>query len=77
MAKASISYHLDLVMTVQIITATCVLHIYCLLHDEFDDGYFLPGHADGGGDDGSEQQGPPDDGAAQKMVHLMNIVTTH
>lgn len=70
--------HLDLVMAVQIITATCVLHNYCLLHDDFDDGYFLPGHADGGGaDDGSEQQGPPDHGAAQKRVHLMNIVTAH
>ena len=66
--------HLDLV---QIITATCVLHNYCLVHDDFDDGYFLPGHADGGGDDGSEQQGPPDHGAAQKRVHLMNIVTAH
>ena len=55
----------------QIITATCVLHNYCLLHDDFDDGYLLPGHADGGGDgDGIEQQGPPDHGAAQKRVHL-------
>lgn len=39
--------HLDLVMAVQIITASCVLHNYCLLHDDFDDGYFPPGHADG------------------------------
>ena len=62
-------------MAVQIITATCALHNYCLLHDDLDDGYLLPGHADGGGDDdGSEQQGPPDHGAAQKRVHLMNIM---
>ena len=68
--------HLDLVMAVQITTATCVLHNYCLLHDDFHDGYLLPVHADGGGDDdGSEQQGPPDHEAAQKRVHLMNIVT--
>jgi len=46
-----------------------------LLHDDFYDGYFLPGHADGGGDDGSELQGPPGHGAAQKRVQLMNIVS--
>ena len=70
--------HLDLVMAVQTVTATCVLHNYYLLRGDFDDGYLLPGHADGGrDDDGSEQQGPPDHGAAQKRVHLMNIVTAH
>lgn len=40
---------LDLVIAVQIISAACVLHNYCLLHDDFDVGYFLPDHADGGG----------------------------
>ncbi|CAH3168072.1 unnamed protein product, partial [Pocillopora meandrina] len=58
--------HLDLVMAVKIITATCVLHNFCLLYDDFDDGYFLPGHADGIEDGGSEQREPPDHGAAQK-----------
>ena len=58
--------HLDLVIAVQIITATCGLHNYCLLHDD----------SDGGGDDDkSEQQGPLDHGPAQKRVHLVNIVT--
>ena len=57
--------HLDLVIAVQIITATCG-----------DDGYLLLGDADGGGDDDkSEQQGPLDHGPAQKKVHLINIVT--
>ena len=66
-------------MAVQIITAACVLHNFCLLHDDFDDGYFLPNGDDGcdGGDDRDEQQEPPDHGAAQKRLHLMNIVTGH
>lgn len=47
-----------------------------LLHDDFDDGYLLLGHSNGGGDDDkSEQQGPLDHGPAQKRVHLINIVT--
>lgn len=63
-------------MAVQIITAACVLHNYCLLHDDFDDGYFLPDDNGGGdGDDGEEHQAPPDHGAAQKRLHLVNIVT--
>lgn len=49
---------LDLVIAVQIISAACVLHNYCLLHDHFDVGYFLPDHADGGEFGGSEQQEP-------------------
>lgn len=69
--------HLDLVMAVKIITATCVLHNFCLLYDDFDDGYFLPGHADGIEDGGSEQREPPDHGAAQKKVYLMNTVPAH
>lgn len=60
-------------MAVKIITATCVLHNFCLLYDDFDDGYFLPGHADGG----SEKQEPRGHEAAQRRVHLMNIVTAH
>lgn len=42
----------------QIISAACVLHNYCLLHDDFDVGYFLQDHADGGEFGGSEQQEP-------------------
>lgn len=68
--------HLDLVIAVQIIPATCGLHNYCLLHDDSDDGYLLLGDAGGGGDDDkSEQRGPLDHGPAQKRVHLVNIVT--
>ena len=65
--------HLDLVMAVQMITAACILHNYCLLHDDFGEGYFLP-DVGGDGDDGEEQQGPPDHGPGQKRVHLINIV---
>ena len=59
-------------MAVQMITAACILHNYCLLHDDFDEGYFLPDVDDGGdGDDAEEQQ---DHRPEQKRVHLMNIV---
>ena len=48
-----------------------------LLNLDIDNGYFLPGHADGGEDGGSEQQEPRGHEAAQRRVHLMNIVTAH
>lgn len=35
--------HLDLELEVNIIIAACVLHNFCLLNDDFDDGYFLDG----------------------------------
>ena len=44
-----------------------------LLNLDIDNGYFLPGHADGG----SEKQEPRGHEAAQRRVHLMNIVTAH
>ena len=55
-----------------VIIAACVLHNFCLLHDDFDDGYM--------GDDGNgdEDDDPgyhlPDGRAEQKRTHLMNVV---
>ena len=44
--------HLDLELLVHLIMSACVLHNFCLLHDDFDDSYFLD-HDDGDdGDDG-------------------------
>ena len=70
--------HLDLKLAVKIVIAACVLHNFCLVHDDFDNDYFLPDD----GDDGNQQQDGGDDGnhvigggpAIQKRQHLMNIV---
>jgi len=50
--------------------SACVLHNFCLLHDDFDDSYFLDhddgavaGHLDGGAP-----------AAQAKRVQLMNII---
>ena len=55
--------HLDLELAVHVIIAVCVLHNFCLLHDD---------------DDGDEDDDPghhlPDGRAEQKRTHLMNIV---
>ena len=69
--------HLDLELLVHLIMSACVLHNFCLLHDDFDDSYFLV-HDDGDdGDDGGAVAGHLDGGApaAQaKCVQLMNII---
>jgi len=62
--------HLDLELEVNIIIAACVLHNFCLLNDDFDDGYFL----DGDNEDNDAEQQYPDARAEQKRTHLMNIV---
>ena len=77
--------YLDLLvvkLAVQLVIAGCVLHIVCLLHDDFQDGYFLPGGDDDDddyrGNDGNGQgPAPPDNDAKQKRVQLMNTVTAH
>jgi hypothetical protein len=68
--------HLDLELAVQIIMAACVLHNFCLLHDDFDNNYFLPDDEDDNQQDDDENNNHElNDGAAvQKRQHLMNIV---
>lgn len=51
--------------------AACVLHNFCLLHDDFDDGCMLDG---GNDDDPDDEQHCPDVGADQKRTYLMNII---
>ena len=31
--------HMDLQLTVHLITSACVLHNFCIIHDDFNDGY--------------------------------------
>jgi len=74
---------MDLELLVNLIMCACVLHNFCLLNDDFDDGYFLDddddddddGDGDGGIDDGHGAGGPGAPAAAKaKRVELMNIV---
>ena len=67
-------------LLVHIIMSSCVLHNFCLLHDDFDDNYFLDHHdgdsdSDGDGGDG-HAGGHRDDllAAEAKQVWLMNII---
>ena len=65
-------------LLVHLTMSACVLHNFCLLNDDFNDGYFLDHHD---GDDGDDNSGPVvahlEGGAlaAQaKRVQLMNII---
>ena len=62
--------HSDLKLEVEVIIAACVLHNFCLVNDDFNDGYFL----DGEDEDGDAEHQYPDARAEQKRAHLMNIV---
>lgn len=69
---------IDMELLVHIIMSSCVLHNFCLLHDDFDDNYFLDHHdgdSDGDGGDG-HAGGHRDDllAAETKQVWLMNII---
>ena len=59
------------------IISTCVLHNFCLSHDDFDEGYF--------GNDSDDDDDDDDDGAdghaialrrraEQKRVHIMGLL---
>lgn len=63
--------HLDLELEVYIIVAAWVLHNFCLLHDDFDDGYLHDGLDDNDDDAGHH---PADGRAEAKRTHLMNTV---
>ena len=63
-------------LLVQLIMSACVLHNFCILHDDFDDSYFFDDHDgdDEGIDDGHAGGGPDGPLAAEaKPVQLMNM----
>ena len=51
--KLELLDHIDLELIVHLILSSCVLHNYCLLKDDFDEGYFLDNNDDDDDDDGS------------------------
>lgn len=78
--KLGILEHIDIELMVHLIMATCVLHNFCLLHDDFHEDYFLDGDDDGDDDgcDGFDGGAPGGrDGvrvAEAKRVQLMNTI---
>ena len=65
--------HLDERFSAKVIMAACVLHNLCLLHDDFDEGYFLPNDDDDDNVDSADDR--TGDRAAQlKRNQFMNIV---
>ncbi|CAH3138053.1 unnamed protein product, partial [Porites lobata] len=56
-------------LAVHFIIATCVLHNFCILHDDFYDGYLMDDDSDDHYDDGDHCPGGT---AEQKRTHLMN-----
>lgn len=80
--KLGLLDHIDLELMVHLILASCVLHNYCLVKDDVDEGYFLDNNDDD--DDGSNGSDASNDStpggqdglraAEDKRVQLMNIV---
>ena len=64
--------HLNLELAVHVIIAACVLHNFCLLHGDFDDGYMCDDEY--GDEDDDPGHHLPDGRAEKKRTHLMNIV---
>ena len=66
--------HMDLQLTVHLIILACVLHNFCIIYDDFYDGY-IDIDDDGLGDDDPYDSGhQPDERAEQKRTHLMNTI---
>ena len=74
--------HLDIELMVLIIISACVLHNFCLIHDDFDEGYFGDQDED---DDEDDDDDDDDDGghglahpllrrAQQKRLHIMGML---
>ena len=65
---------MDLQLTVHLIISACVLHNFCIIHDDFYYGYI---DDDGfGADDPHDSGHQPDVRAEQKRTHLMNTICT-
>lgn len=78
MAKSSVVKSSDVKLMAKLIMAVCVLHNFCLMLDDYDNSYFLPGDGnnaddDDGGDGGLsaiQQQRI----AERKRNHLMDVL---
>ena len=66
--------HMDMELLVNLIMCACVLYNFCLLNNDFDDGYFLDDDDDDDGDGGIDNRPGAPAPAVAKRVQLMNIV---
>lgn len=66
--------HIDIELLVHLIMFACVLHNFCILHDDFDDGYFLEEDDDDDGNEGHAAHDPQILAAETKRLQLMNLV---
>ena len=79
-------HHIDIELLVHLIMSACVLHNFCILYDDFDDGYFVEDddddHDDDDDDDDDGNEGneghaahdPQILAAEIKRLQLMNLV---
>ena len=66
--------HMDLQLAVHLVIAACVLHNFCIIHDDFYDGFIDDyGFDDDDPHDGGHQL---DETFQQERTHLMNIICT-
>ena len=72
--------HLDMELMVLCIISICVLHNFCLTHDDFDEGYFGNDSDHDDEDDDDDNDGGDGPGVAlhrraeQKRVHIMGLL---
>jgi len=64
--------HLDVTHATKLVMASCVMHNFCIIHDDFDESYFLPNDNDDN-DVGTDDVRGPRFGQL-KRNRLMNIV---
>lgn len=67
--------HLDVKLMAKLIMAACVLHNFCLILDDYDNSYFLPGDGNNADDDDGELSAIQQQRIAeQKINHLMDVL---
>lgn len=70
--------HLDVKFATTVIMAPCVLHNFCLIHDDFDEKYFsLEDEDNNAGNDDGFRMGGQQREAELKRNHLMHIVCNY
>lgn len=73
--KLSHLNHSSVKLMTKIIMGACVLHNFALVHDDFDESYFLEDDDDNDDDDFSECDSfPGNRPAEQKRQHLLNLI---
>ncbi|XP_015749673.1 PREDICTED: putative nuclease HARBI1 [Acropora digitifera] len=66
--------HLDVTHATKLVMAACVMHNFCIIHDDFDESYFLPNDDDDDDNDVGTDDGRGPRLAQLKRNRLMNIV---